>query len=172
MKQNALNPTWMQWIHQSKGISHCKTCLALDKCWFAADNHPMIPQHFGCHCDSYPLPAAYAELCANTISPYSKYVPYLFNTEGRHPHGKEIMLASWGYTAEDAHWLQQEIDRQGRAKYIAGDYTLGDLDGNGQRISIRIEIPRRNGNGQVTFVSGWMVKPHGTIKLTTPYGGK
>lgn len=172
MNRNTVGERWMQWTHQSKGKTHCKTCLALDKCWFAGDNHPRIPHHNECHCISLSIPQEYAELCAKSISPYSKYVPYLFNTDGGHPHGKEKMLASWGYTAVDAHWLQQEIDRQGREKYIDGDYALGKLDNNGQRISIRVEIPRKNGSGMVSFTSGWMVEPQGTIRLTTPYGGK
>jgi hypothetical protein len=33
-------------------------------------------------------------------------------------------------------------------------------------------IPRKNGTGEVSFVTGWMVNPGGEIKLNTPYGGK
>lgn len=29
-----------------------------------------------------------------------------------------------------------------------------------------------DGFGDVSFVTGWMVKPNGQIKLNTPYGGK
>ena len=43
---------------------------------------------------------------------------------------------------------------------------------DGQRISVLIEIPKKNGEGMVTFISGWMVYPNGHIQLTTPYGGK
>ena len=39
-------------------------------------------------------------------------------------------------------------------------------------LGIAITLPRRNGTGAVSFVSGWMVYPDGKIILTTPYGGK
>ena len=39
-------------------------------------------------------------------------------------------------------------------------------------VILRIEIPRKNGIGTVTFTSGWMVEAGGKIKLNTPYGGK
>ena len=37
-----------------------------------------------------------------------------------------------------------------------------------QRISIIITLPKKNGTGEVSFVSGWMVYPNGEIVLTTP----
>lgn len=89
-----------------------------------------------------------------------------------HTHKKEKLFAQWGYTVADARWLQAEIERQAKEKYLSGDYELGKLDKLGQRINIRIEIPRRDGNGTVTFVSGWMAEPGGKLKLNTPYGGK
>ena len=70
-----------------------------------------------------------------------------------------------------AKWLQAEIERQAREKYVAGDYKLGKLDIRGQRISIRVTIPRKNALGNVSFLTGWMVLPNGKIKLNTPYGG-
>ena len=57
-------------------------------------------------------------------------------------------------------------------KYLAGDYTLGKLNKDGQRISIRIEIPRKGNGKMVSFLSGWMVYSNGLLRLTTPYGGK
>ena len=35
-----------------------------------------------------------------------------------------------------------------------------------------ITLPKKNGTGEGSFVSGWMVYPNGEIVLTTPYGGK
>ena len=64
------------------------------------------------------------------------------------------------------------MERQAREKYIIGDYVLGRLDVFGQRIKITIEIPKRTGEGTVSFISGWMVQPKGELKLNTPYGGK
>jgi len=70
------------------------------------------------------------------------------------------------------HFGCKKIERQAREKYVSGNYELGRLNFAGQRISIRIEIPRRNGDGTVSFISGWMVEPTGEIRLTTPYGGE
>ena len=86
-------------------------------------------------------------------------------------HGKEKLFASWGYTVADARWLQNEIEQQGRTKYIAGNYTLGKLNAYGQRINIRVELPRKDSSEKVSFITGWTVQPHGEIKLNTPYGG-
>lgn len=82
------------------------------------------------------------------------------------------MFAQWGYTAIDAKWLQAEMERQATEKYRNGNYNLGKLDAFGQRLNIRIEIPRKDGSGIVSFLSGWMVEPNGKLKLNTPYGGK
>ena len=82
------------------------------------------------------------------------------------------MFISWGYNINDSEWLRSEIEKQGLEKYIAGDYTLGKLNNKGQRINIRVEIPRNDKEGTVSFITGWMVLPSGKIKLTTPYGDK
>lgn len=87
-------------------------------------------------------------------------------------NGKRQLFEEWGYTVDDARRLQAEIERQAREKYISGDYILGKLDKNGQRISIRVVIPRRDRIGNVSFITGWMVYPNGKIRLTTPYEGK
>ena len=133
---------------------------------------PPCPHHPYCHCTLDPIPYTIVVSNASTHRAYSKFGPYLFNTRGEHPHGKDKLFHEWGYTVEDALWLQKEIERQAREKYISGNYELGRLNFAGQRISIRIEIPRRNGDGTVSFISGWMVEPDGEIRLTTPYGGE
>lgn len=69
-------------------------------------------------------------------------------------------------------YLKEEIEKQGLEKYRNGDYTLGQLNVYGQRISIMVELPRKNGDGRVSFITGWMVKPNGLIQLITPFGGK
>jgi len=119
-------------------------------------------------------PVSYAIVLSNaaTYSRYSKFDPYLFNTTGLQTHKKEKLFEEWGYTVDDARWLQAEIERQAREKYISGDYTLGRLDKNGQRISIRVVIPRKNGSEDVSFITGWMAEPNGKLRLTTPFGGK
>lgn len=109
---------------------------------------------------------------ASAHSDYRKFDPYLFNTTGLQTHNKENLFKEWGYTVNDARWLQAELERQARKKYISGQYELGRLDRFGQRINIRVTILRKDGFGDVSFVTGWMVEPNGRIKLNTPYEGK
>lgn len=60
------------------------------------------------------------------------------------------------------------LEKQKRKEY----YILEKLNKDGQRISIRIEIARKDTGSKVSFITGWMVNPNGYIQLTTPYGGK
>lgn len=165
-------PSWVRWTHHSEGKTHCAECLKLDGCWFLESKTPVWPHHPFCHCTLDPIDYAEVLTSATTYSEYSKYDPYLFDPYNDYKHGKNRAFESWGYTIDDARWLQAEIERQALEKYIAGDYTLGKLNKDGQRISIRIEIPRKNSGKMVSFLSGWMVYPNGSLKLTTPYGGK
>ena len=163
---------WVEWIHVTRGETHCETCLKLDKCWFMNANKPELPQHPFCHCEATPILYKRVLDEASAESNYSKYDPYLFDPEDFYKHGKRKEFESWGYTIADSKWLQEKIERQALEKYIAGEYTLGRLNHQGQRISIRVEIPRKNGVGNVSFITGWMVNPNGKIHLNTPYGGK
>lgn len=170
--KNVWEYAWVKWVHHINGIIHCIDCLQLDRCYFALINSPACPQHEKCHCELESIDYSVVQRNAAAISSFSKFDPYLFNTNGLYFHGKDKLFAEWGYTAADAHWLQEEMERQARLNYISGNYRLGRLDIFGQRINITIEIPRKNGLGTVTFVSGWMVEPGGKLKLNTPYGGK
>ena len=60
---------------------------------------------------------------ALTYSDYGKFDPFLFDSDGRHPNGKRQLFEEWGYTVDDARWLQAGIERQAREKYISGDYS-------------------------------------------------
>ena len=133
---------------------------------------PKWPHHAFCHCllEDLPYSRVLAEATANAA--YSKFDPYLFNTDGSQTHHKEEMFKGWGYAVEDSDWLQQEFIRQGLEKYIKGEYELGLLNDYGQRINIKIEIFRKDIPEKVEFTSGWMVYPNGIIQLVTPYGGK
>ena len=166
------DPDWIKWVHHSQGPNCCQECLKLDGCLFLESRAPIWPHHPNCHCTLEAVDYSSVLLVATAQSDYGKFDPYLFNTTGLYTHTKEKLLAQWGYTVNDARWLQAEMERQAREKYVAGDYTLGRLNKEGQRISIRIEIPRRNGDGTVSFISGWMVRPDGLLRLITPYGGK
>ncbi len=163
---------WVQWTHHSEGKTHCATCLMLDGCFFTASNHPPCPHHPFCHCTLEPVDYAVVLIKTSAYSDYRKFDPYLFNTTGQQTHNKEKLFKKWGYTVEDARWLQAEIERQARERYISGQYELGKLNIFGQRINISVTIPKKHGFGDVSFVTGWMVKPNGQIKLNTPYGGK
>lgn len=131
---------WVEWIHESKGRTHCMKCLVLDKCWFTFDNKPTYPKHPFRHCKIQQIPYEFVVGTAKAESAYSKIDPYLFDTNGAYGHGKNKVFESWGYTISDAAWLQKEIERQGFNKYISGDYSLGRLNEQGQRINIRIEL--------------------------------
>lgn len=170
------NPTtdrkWIKWRHRNLSSRHCPECLMLDGCWFLKSKTPTHPHHNFCHCilDDLSYHDVWSTSSANCA--YEKFDPYLFNTSGKYPHNKEKLFNSWGYTVNDAKWLQEEIKKQGLEKYITGDYKLGKLNSNGQRISIRVTIPRKDKEENVSFTTGWMVYPNGYIQLTTPYGGK
>ena len=124
------------------------------------------------HCTTISIPSSQVKSRAKATSDYSKYDPYLFDPKNFYKHGKNKAFESWGYTVLDSEWLQKEIEKQGLQKYIDGDYELGELNEYGQRINIRIEIPRKDGSGTVSFITGWMARPNGHIQLATPYGKK
>ena len=165
-------PIWIQWIHRNLSENHCPECLKLDECWFAEERTPRWPHHPYCHCVMESVP--YSDVLTHSSShcPYSKFDPYLFDPENLYQHKKNKAFESWGYSVEDSRWLQNEIAKQGLEKYRTGEYALGKLNKDGQRISIRVEIPRKDREGTVSFITGWMVYPNGEIRLNTPYGGK
>lgn len=165
-------PDWVQWTHHSEGKPHCEECLMLDGCFFTIDNHPPCPHHPYCHCTMEPIDYALVLRNATAHSDYSKFDPYLFDPNNFYKHGKNRAFESWGYSISDSLWLKNEIEKQALEKYLSGDYRLGKLDKNGQRINIRIELPRKRDSGTVSFVSGWIAYTNGKLKLTTPYGGK
>ncbi len=165
-------PDWVKWVHVSKGKSHCETCLRLDKCWFAQQQMPALPQHPFCHCRTEKLPLSKVLSNATAICAYDKFDPYLFDPNNDYRHGKSSMLESWGYSVKDSQYLKEEVEKQGLEKYINGDHQLGLLNKYGQRISIRVEIPNKIDGGTVSFITGWMVRANGQITLNTPYGGK
>ena len=167
-----LTTKWVEWKHISQGKTHCAKCLKMDGCWFEKDNKPISPLHPYCHCVTKKVPYAKVVDEAAAQSAYSKFDPYLFDPEGIYNHGKNKAFETWGYTVNDSHWLQNEMENQALYKYISGQYTLGKSDSYGQRINIQIELPRKNGSGSVSFVTGWMARPNGLIQLNTPYGGK
>ena len=102
-------PDWVQWTHHSEGKTHCEECLMLDGCFFTASNHPPCPHHPSCHCTLEPVDYAVVLINTSAYSDDRKFDPYLFNTTGLQTHNKEKLFKEWGYTVEDARWLQAEI---------------------------------------------------------------
>ncbi len=163
---------WVEWIHVSQGDSHCDICLALDRRWFIENRCPQNPLHFFCHCILNPLSFNTVEENSKSTADLSKFNKYLFVPTHKDNKMKWKMFESWGYDINDSEWMRDEIQRQGLDKYVRGNYSLGKLDQYGQRINIRVEIPKRYSSEMATFITGWMVYPNGEIILTTPYGDK
>ena len=165
-------PKWIKWVHRNLSENHCPECLLLDNCWFFKSKSPKWPHHPYCHCILEPL--SYDKVVKNAASKaeYSKFDPFLFDPENFYKHGKAKMLISWGYSIKDSNWLLKEFEKQGLEKYIAGNYQLGKLDSKAQRLNIRIELPRKDKEGTVSFDSAWQIYPDGFIRLVTPYGGE
>ena len=100
---------------------------------------------------------------------FRKFSEYIFHPENN--KGKKELFEGWGYDKTDSEMLQKVFEKQAIEKYIQGQYELGKLNEQGQRINIRIKLERKNNDEMVTFISGWMVCPNGEIRLVTPYGG-
>lgn len=137
------NNDWVKWIHRNLSDNHCQECLMLDNCWFLRSKSPTWPHHPFCHCLLEPISYDLVSKNAISKSDYRKFDIYLFNAEGRYTDTKKILFESWGYTIDDAKWLQSEIEKQALQKYKKGVYKLGLLDKYGQRISIGITLPRK-----------------------------
>ena len=165
-------PKWKKWIHRNLSDNHCLECLMLDGCWFLKENAPKWPHHTFCHCVLEDISYNDVLTESSSDSAYSKFDPYLFDTKGEYGHGKDRLFKSWGYSVADIKYLKTEIEKQALEKYTDGNYTLGKLNDKGQRISIKIEIARKDNGNMVSFITGWMVYPNGRIQLTTPLGGK
>lgn len=119
----------------------------LDGCWFLKEKKPKWPHHQFCHCVLEDIPYNEVLTLSSCKCPYEKFDPYLFDPDNFYKHGKSAMLESWGYSILDSTYLKGEIEKQALEKY-------------------------KNGDGMVSFITGWMVKPNGLIQLNTPFGGK
>lgn len=71
----------------------------------------------------------------------------------------------------NAEMLKAAFGKQAQEKYSVGDYRLGKLDIQGQRIDIDIVIDRK-GKESILFIAGWMVRKKGRITNNTPLGGR
>ena len=146
--------------------------LFLVGCWFIDKGKPALPQHPYCHCTTDPIPFSSVMDSAKAECDIRKFSEYIFSLDMKKSKGKKVLFESWGYSILDSERLKNAFERQALEKYVLGKYVLGNLDEEGQRINIEIELKRKDSNVSVTFISGWMVYPNGKIKLTTPYGKK
>ena len=177
------NSGWAKWIHEgtmpsytqedrktnieySRKTNHCAKCLNINGCCFPKNKMPDYPLHYGCHCKIESVTG----INFKAECQIEKFTDYIFNPQIN--DGKKELFDSWGYGKMDSQWLQTEYCRQAQEKYSSGEFVLNKLNDYGQRINIEITIPRKDGKGNVTFLSGWMVYPDGKILLTTPYGDK
>lgn len=169
---NLRSTKWVKWRISDSVKKHCSDCAVLDGCCFIETVKPRLPLHLLCQCDIIPVNYTLIHDDAAATSAFGKFDPYLFNRNRAYKHEKQKMFESWGYQIEDSAWMQKEFEKQALEKYLMGQYTLKKLNENGQHIDIIIELPRKKGEGTVSFVSGWMVRANGQITCNTPYGGK
>lgn len=184
LKLFSTSSNWIQWLHPgipdqpesyrlltrilAVAFGHCVNCTALSGCYFIDEvptKCPQYPLHENCHCEKKQanIPAIVASC------PLEKFTGYIF-AEKYAKNGKRKLFEQLGFLIEDSDILRSEYERQAAEKYAVGDYQLGNLDYNGQRINISIEFTHPT-RGIVTFVSGWMIHPKGYITCNTPLGG-
>lgn len=65
--------------------------------------------------------------------------------------------------------LKAAFEKQAQEKYSVGDYRLGKLNVQGQRIDIDIVIDRK-GKESILFI-GWYAKKE-ELQINTPLGGR
>ena len=156
---------WVEWQHNSIGISHCPVCLILDKCWFNNVLKPKLPQHERCHCFvnniSNPIPGINAKAKCDI----KKFTDYIFSDKYAW-NGKRDLFEMLGFTITDSQYLKDEYENQAVKNYCNSQYKLGKLDLQGQRINIDVKFVKNGRN--IVFTSGWMVRPRGEITNNTP----
>jgi filamentous hemagglutinin len=88
-------------------------------------------------------------------------------------HGKDQIFRALGYGPGDSS-LADHFIRQATERYSARDFVNGLSDQYGQRINIPIELfGRGDAAGQsATILSGWLVRPDGSLSLRSPYLGR
>ncbi len=146
---------------------HCAICRNLNGCCFPKDNLPKYHKHPNCHCIFEDI--AKPKVTADCLR--EKFAGYLFSPKYAN-NGKAQLFIKWGYDIINIEYLIEEYIRQAEEKYASGNFQFGKLNEYGQRISIAIELWRKDRKEKVEFKSGWMVYPDGNIQLTTPYGGE
>ena len=171
---------WIEWEHEGVPnypkeireiirfilalLGHCVFCTALDGCWFVERNMPIYPMHEKCHCKINNKSLSFVKYNAEANCPIEKFTKYIFSDDKK-SKGKKELFEALGFNKDDSAQLKYETEKQSLKNYLMGNYLLKNLDGNGQRIAIPIELSGK------TFYTGWMIEPEGKIRNTTPFGG-
>ncbi len=184
-KSMPISGNWVKWYHE--GIpdepederektrnfvatqGHCKECTALSGCYFidGVKTFPIYPHHPNCHCEKQDKsPDSVVADCK-----IEKFTAYIFSDKYAFNGKRALFENDFGFTIDDSSYLKAEFDKQAKEKYIVGDYVLGRLNKDGQRINIDIKLSTPL-HGEVSLTSGWMIRPNGLITCNTPYGGR
>lgn len=156
---------WVEWKHVPTGKFHCPVCLKLDECWFNNILKPMLPQHENCHCYAKNIVKPIANATAFANCDIRKFTDYIFGDKYAW-NGKKALFEMLGFTKKDSRYLKQEYENQAIKNYCNSKYKLSKLDIQGQRINIDIKFSKNGRN--LTFTSGWMIRPKGRITNNTP----
>jgi hypothetical protein len=102
-----------------------------------------------------------------------KFTEYALSPEAS--RGKSAIFESFGYRniPENASKLVSDYTQQATEKIAAREFTVKSTDEYGTRISVNISlrgIGERSGES-VDIVTGWIIRPDGTVSLTTPFSG-
>ncbi len=162
---NVVYRIWVEWKHIQTGMTHCPVCLSLDKCWFDESKMPTIPQHQRCHCIKKYIPIPKPQIDSKAYCSISKFEDYIFSDKYAWT-GKRVLFEKLGFQKSDSEYLKKEFEMQANKEYCNGNYRLGRLNEQGQRIDIDVRI-EKNGR-QIVFTSGWMVRAKGLITNNTP----
>ena len=84
-------------------------------------------------------------------------------------HGKDQIYKALGFSSSDR-GLADDIFRQATSRFAANDYVARNSDIYGQRINIPIDLTGPSGRSS-SFFTGWMIRPDGSISLSSPYTG-
>lgn len=179
--------TWIEWVHFNipnkpetfrfymqflmSIFGHCKKCVVLDGCYFIRWNMPKneVPGtdgllHPRCDCSTKEIPFSVVKFKASSQCDIGKFTNYIFKDNGK-DKGKKQIFKDMGFGIEDSDKLKEEFEKLALEQYLKGNYKLKELDGNGQRLAIPIELKG------VKFYTGWMLYPEGFIRNTTPFAG-
>ncbi|MBQ9103523.1 MAG: hypothetical protein IJY57_00320 [Clostridia bacterium] len=141
----------------------CALCVALNDTVFKNNNKPEY-YHRNCKCQN----TKYELTTVKLDFPISKITKYLFQDKSK----KELMK-NMGYDISDADFIYKIIADNAKDKFLKGDYLLGVLNCNGQKVNIILELygKKDKKNKLYRFKTGWTAYPNGCLHNNTPFGG-